>query len=401
MDIQLEEIIENKEVLFDLLDKVDVKITSQDKTKRREAYITELFFERKVLPQLTNSGAYSTGWCHYQIEKKPHWIKVILNPFTKSPSRNTDREFYKAVIKNNPKEKFFILGLNQDFQFTVWEMLKESGTTLLRVTDDCKHVEIDKMYSGLRYHLSRDKLQPSFCSTWLQKENNSSLFKLLTQRLLMNEGIPFPVDIDAIEYQEDSNKIIFHEFKRKDVCPNGSFYKEKVQLCPPWGIFKLRNKITDQLFSQSLIVKDNNQKASGNSGSIRLNNTTNQQIYSKIAELLGNEGYDLHRKYQCYGLDLSHALIVNYCEKNHFLYNHLIWDTLLYTGKKPAIPELFLIDGNLKEKAIISRSLLNQSSFYGITRTSGNDSGTFFSGVRLQLTIPLDLMNKDSITIDA
>ncbi len=61
-----------------MLDYVDCESTENNPAcKRRDAYVTEKYFETAILPVLAK-GNTNTGWCYIEHDWVRYWFKIII-----------------------------------------------------------------------------------------------------------------------------------------------------------------------------------------------------------------------------------------------------------------------------------------------------------------------------------
>jgi|GEM_PF-4500336 len=79
----------SRENIIKMLDYVDCNAINQRSSKRRDAYVTELYFENEILPGISK-GDTTTGWCYVEQGQNRHWFKAFDND--DETARSTDRE---------------------------------------------------------------------------------------------------------------------------------------------------------------------------------------------------------------------------------------------------------------------------------------------------------------------
>ena len=372
------------ELLIKILDLVD-------KGKRRDAYVTERFFEERVLPCLV-SGEYSTGWCY--VTRKingtewRYWFKV-MPPFGYEDwdtEKVIVKEIAASLLEKNRSQKVYIVYIsnkssNEDApkaryladNLEIMSLEKKNDEEWSLKNSSCPDfVDMNKMRSEIKNLLSIKSSGDGFCSEWMRGCGYTYLTKLLLQRLLMNYGLDqqWPVDVDAMEIDGDG-KLVIHEFKRKTPCPGGYYpFDKKVSNI---GTLSAINSIRKKIMKKSCC-----------------------KSFESAAEKLGyKKTPDL-----CYGLDMSHLRNFEYCCRHGIGYRYTIWDSSDYPDK-PDIKELFDINKNgrlLRPKRgvnLLSQKLDHQY-FVGFTSTHGQDSGTFSNRLRLQATIRQDTFKRIS-----
>jgi len=206
-----------------MLDYVDCESTKNNPVcKRRDAYVTEKYFETEILPVLAN-GSKSTGWCYIEHDWVRYWFKVIIN--IHDAEFDTDRAIIQKLKKIDARQEFYIVYMDSDGKnnsIALRKIIEKKGDIFLRRASS-EFCDVDRMNQEAE-RLSRLSEHPSpFSDKWLVNYKEQDLKTLLIQRLLMNIGLgkKYPLDVDAIEINDD--QLIFHEFKRKNKCPNGCF----------------------------------------------------------------------------------------------------------------------------------------------------------------------------------
>ncbi len=237
------------------------------------------------------------------------------------------------------------------------EVIENDGKQVLRKTS-LPFCDVDRMNQEAA-RLSRLSEHPSpFSDKWLVNYKEQDLKTLLIQRLLMNIGLgkKYPLDVDAIEINGD--QLIFHEFKRKNKCPNGCFI--------------VSDKILSRFDLLSILKECNENKL-----------TYGTELFNFVEERFG---YKRDETAQCFGLDMSHLSNYEYCVKNNIIYQYTIWDSGDYPGK-PDISDLFDENINPKNGIRIISKQLDASDFCGFIFTGGTNSGSFTKKLRIQATL--------------
>jgi hypothetical protein len=343
------------------LDYVDCNI--QTTSKRRDAYVTERYFESDILP-LIAKGNTSMGWCYTKHKHPRHWFKVIPNIHKDSPKRDIDRLLIKQLKKQDHLQKFYGVFVENN-TINIREFIDKGDKMSLRRLDDCSSVcNIEEMNNEMKKLSSFQEHSNPFSSKWLKTHTSEDLLSLLLQRLLMNIGLAnsFPLDVDAIELNDQ--QISFHEFKRKTKCPSGCF------------VINGKTVNTSLLFT---ILRDCKKAP-----------TTSGTLFPFVEKSLG---YVRNKNIQCYGLDLSHLDNYEYCAKNGINYVYTIWDSSNYPDK-PELIDLFNQDIKPIKEVNIFTQEINKNSFNGFIFTDGKNSGQFTHKLRVQATLRSDLFKK-------
>ena len=338
-----------------MLDYVDCDAKSKSPCKRRDAYVTEKYFEADILPVIAN-GSTSTGWCYIEENWIRHWFKVIINIHDNEAERNIDRQIIQKLKEIDERQRFFIVSIDSNL-ISLREIIEENGKPVLR-TVSVPFCDIERMnQEALRLSELPDHPAP-FSEKWLKNYGEYDLITLLIQRLLMNIGLgnKFPLDVDAIEINND--QLIFHEFKRKNKCPNGCFIIENESIS--------KSKLL------TVLRKCNEKKL----------------IYgTELFEFVEAEfGYKRDENAQCYGLDMSHLSNYEFCINNNIQYIHTIWDSGDYPDK-PDISDLFNEDIKPRNGIRLISKRLEENDFCGFIFTGGTNSGSFTTKLRIQATL--------------
>lgn len=358
---------ENKNTLLHLLEYVDFDPSSPHKSNRRDAYITELFFEKNLLSSKPNSVTF--GWCctkynwskEQEIHLSRNWYKVVPN-FLNWFSKELDRQFINFMLKKNTSQRFFFISPHDErekkshfFEIRECILLENNNYTLRKITNRFefkKLIDIESMNSEVSRLLSMvpPPIEKSFSKKWLADLDISSLIMCLVQRVLMNNGLKkhYPIDIDAIEIQNEV--VIFHEFKRKDPC------KGKVRKAKKTVNTKLLREIENGL------------------------RDTNPESY------LNDHKFEQASGINFYGLDISHIGNLEYCNNNNIKYIFTIWDSS-NVCKYPRLTDLFIPNKGPKHKPKIVSKTLSLDDFIHFTYTEGRDSGHFTNNTRVQAAI--------------
>ncbi|KTG18926.1 hypothetical protein AUR67_17380 [Pseudoalteromonas sp. XI10] len=350
----------NRNTLLHLLEYADFDPDVQRKSGRRDAYITELYFEKVVLPKIANQS--TLGWCctRYEwcnikkIHLSRHWFKVIPD-FLSWDQKELDKKFISLMRKKGSSQRFFFilpLETSESF-FVIRECVKVEGEYKLKKWNEKEGepLSLRKMNSEVDRLLNLQfEGSASFAPKWLGNLDIPRLKSLLAQRVLMNKGLKFPVDIDAIEIKNDL--LIFHEFKRKDPCRG--------------RVRKAHSPVNSRFLNHAEYEIKNNR--------------------------LDNSKLEIAHDTRFYGLDKSHIGNLEYCFENQIDYVYTIWDSS-EISKYPRLDELFTPnDGPKKQPKIVSRKL-SLSDFNHFTYTEGNESGQFTNALRVQGALEASLFN--------
>jgi hypothetical protein len=403
MEFNIKKLLSEKSLICSLLDVVDIKEDSKGNfngSKRKHAHITEKFFENRILPIITNSEYVSRGWIRFSEfgnKSKVCWIKVVFSWNENINENKVDKAFISEVLTFNPKIKFYTLGLDKYYCYTLRQLLsKENGKFFCKVNTppfiNFKGIqdELNRL-NGLIYKPAySDEL--GFCEPWLESCPVIDVFTLLTERILMNKGLFGCTDIDAIEYNPDSSKkIIFHEFKRKYPFKDNAFSKESIDIQEVENYdfrTKLQNNLNELLVNENILTKQKKTYTLAMDKGV---------AYAKIDEYLNSIEYSTDdiqngERKEYFGIDGSHCETIELCLSMGFRFTHTIWDS-----KKTESPyELLNTILNPTELVHLYSKSIHIQDLTKITRTVGPDSGSFNHGVRIQFTIDANEMRKSS-----
>lgn len=332
--------------------------------KRLPSLITEYFFSQHLknikgidLPQTVIHGwMYQGGYR----EKPRRWFKLSENTPPSDPRNKANEAFIKHIKSRRPEDRFFILKPKIQYEknlirieFDFQEILIDSKNSLYR-----RRNEATRSYQTSTKLSISEKLNaiskidlkeiPGSIEPWLQKISVPELEKIFATRSLMNFGLKYATDIDAIAYSENgkSKNIKIIEYKRK-------YPASGPRRVPPLN--DEHNKLSKYL-------------------SLFKGNT--------IPDFLSWE----KKTDSCFGLDRSHASNVNFCLKNNIEYIYLIWNSR-ETRLEELITNDFLIKKSEFNQSKINFLALNDHHFDGFSRTDGQDSGSLTEDTRFQLMI--------------
>lgn len=336
-------------------------------SKRRDAYVTEWYFETTILPQIAK-GRTSTGWCYIEEQQIRYWFIITDSTVEHTAQRETEKLIITHLKQKNQRQRFFTI-FEKGGLIAMREVVEENGNWKQKSVKDVTGIcnlklvnEKAKEFSDMPQHKS------PFSQNWLRNATAGYRKNLLLHRLLMNFGLgeKYPLDVDAIEI--NNNEIIFHEFKRKTQCPDGCFVA-----APP---------VNKKLL---LMILDKCKKSGATYG-------PNMFVY--IDKQLN---YKRNEHAKCYGLDLSHVSNNEYCQRNDIRYRLTLWDSDQYPVK-PDIQELFDSDIKPKQGIALNTAFITTSSFMGFIFTGGGNSGTFHRNLRIQATLELASFQRINIT---
>lgn len=348
------------EKINNMLDYVDCP-TDKSSTKRRDAYVTEWYFQEIILPKITKNNV-STGWCYVEHKNSRHWFKAFNNPIRDDMQRQYDRLVISLLNEKDVNQRFFSIYNNGQFIEIREILITGENWIQRRIEDGSKICNIVAINAKIKELYNKSKHNSPFSNIWLNNLSYNYKEALLLQRLLMNFGLSgkYPLDVDAIEITGD-NKLVFHEFKRKTKCPNGCFevYSRKI----------------DKRFLLEVLNK-----------SIRLKPKNEQELFEYIENRLL---YKRNENLDCYGLDLSHVSNFSFCLRNNIKYAYTIWDSSDYSDK-PSLDKLFNKNITLKGSRVLYSLDVNENSFIGFVFTNGDNSGTYNKKHRIQAALNAD-----------
>ncbi|MNY89368.1 hypothetical protein D3C78_56590 [compost metagenome] len=333
--------------------------------KRLYSLITEYFFSLHLksindinLPQTVIHGWMYQGSYH---EKPRRWFKLSENTPASDPRKKANEAFIRHIKSKRPEDRFFILKSqilpNKDLitiEFDFQEILIDSENRLYRRRNEaCRNYRASTKQSiskNLDSLAAIDIKQiPGSIDLWLNNISESELEIILATRCLMNFGLQYATDIDALVYSENDllNPIKIIEYKRK-YPTSGSrrvplLISEENKLKKYLGLFNDKNSLSDFL------------------------------SWEKKTD-------------SCFGLDRSHASNASFCLNNNIDYIYLIWNSR-ETSLEELITHDFFIKDRVFDNSNINYLNLKDHHFDGFSRTDGKDSGSLTEDTRFQLMI--------------
>jgi hypothetical protein len=343
-----------------MLDYIDCNAVSDSNSKRRDAYVTERYFETDILPMLTKGNA-STGWCYLEEKWIRNWFKVMINPSDIDGGRKTDKKIIEQLKQRDPRQRFYIVYLDSaqnTVTISIREIIKENNEWILRVPQrPLSFCDMEAMNNEALRLSALPQHPVPFSNQWLKHCDKAYLKRILIQRLFMNIALggQFPLDVDAIEV--DDGQLIFHEFKRKNKCPSGCF---------------IMNDDITRWYLLGMVKECNAKKL-----------TYGPELFEFVEQRFG---YKRDETAQCYGLDMSHLSNFEFCAAKNIVYRHTIWDSGNYPDK-PRISDLFDADIKPKKEVHLVLKDLESRDFIGFIFTKGRNSGSFTKKLRGQATM--------------
>ncbi|MDI9245981.1 hypothetical protein [Marinobacter sp. CHS3-4] len=339
-----------------MLDYVDFPKTL-NVSKRRDAYVTEWYFETSILPEITE-GQTSTGWCYVSQNRTRNWFKVTNNTGPADPQRNTDRLIITALKEKDPAQRFFSIFEDRGSVRLREIVHNQDGWRQVRPADTANICNTQLINETATTLSEKPRHKLPFAHIWLNHVPSSYKTNLLIQRLLMNFGLKkkFPLDVDAIEIND--GQLVFHEFKRKTKCADGCFIVGDIKITR-----RMLKNILDRCNAAGLPYGD--------------------KLFDFVKS---NLKYQRDTNAQCYGLDKGHLSNYEFCHKHEITFRHTIWDSSNYPNK-PNISDLFNEDQEPQKAVNLISSQITPDSFMGFIFTYGDNSGTITSDLRIQATL--------------
>lgn len=366
-----------KDVLIEWIHKVELVnkkgVWQKEFTKRLPSLVMEYFFS-KNLQQITGISLPDTiihGWMYegsYNNKKPRSWFKITEKTPADDPRTEANEEFIRTIKSRRKDDRFFVLRpkIEQrnsiiNISFDAREVLIKDATKFIKIySPECRSLEnsinskIDRnlqVLSGISIHGISESIRD-----WLVNIDIESIESILASRCLMNFGLDFPKDIDALMYSKIN----------KDYSLSIIEYKRKYPTSGPRRIPPFINE---------------------------------KYILSDYLEILNKEislaEYTSWKKdtQPCFGLDRSHANNVYFCLNTNINYIYIIWNSNDRNLENLITKEL-LIKRHTFDNSEIRFLQLQQNSFDGISRTDGKDSGSFTKETRFQLMIKMDDFSK-------
>ncbi|MGV3468125.1 hypothetical protein [Limnobacter sp.] len=369
MDIQFNY---KPEQVLQMLEEVDF-LDRKDGSKRRDAYVTEWYFENLLTGNLANlNSQISTGWLYKDDRNNGirHWVKIIDRSSYSDEERKADGAILNALHRTFQKDqcrghRFHKFSYEKN-RIKVVTLKKDNGSwkqvppdqALVKILTTAKLKDaLEKLSKPISKSGSEHK---GFAQIWLKGMDEKYLRSLLLQRLFMNFTLPYSLDVDAIELLED--KLTFHEFKRKTPCPQGHFPLNTVNSFDLSDIEKQSRKFKLKCSPQELF--DFLKK------SFQVERDTNTSVF---------------------GLDLSHFKMLEFCHHLGIAYRYCIWNSshCMAQYKDPATLDDLFDPVTMKTKNgcyLISNNLVPTYA-KGFVFTGWGKSGSFSPNtLRIQAT---------------
>jgi len=333
----------NREIISEMLHRMDAG-------KRLEAIVTELVFRRTYgYSELSPAATY--GWMTTDSSCAERRKKFGRDWYICAKSVNEIASCTSALINAFERKDY------RFFLVTDIVIHNSAGTVEFRV------LKLENNEGGVQAYLDKaitadlmEKVNArvrrvhgqAAISTWsilpyLQHVESDELLSLYTSRCLMDFGLDFPTDIDAVDVS--SGKLIVYEFKRKD--PSDSYYMPNSHVSlPSYG--KYFENVKKSL----------------------LNNQGNSTRNDTHSELITNHNATFYEM-QCYGLDYrSHVKNFITCNFNGVVYRYVIWNRSQDPIPEMVAPNLFPLGS-----FILMQADLKPASFAGFNFTEPRKSG--------------------------
>lgn len=374
----------------DLLEKIRkhllvrwLHIVEENKTKRIGGLVFELCFTEyltsRLMPSL-NFRQISHGWFYTTIAEDKNDIRFWFRLGTELSE--TDELFIRKL--SGLGHRFFSItydllatGTNVIEQKRpalschVAEIVSSRGSMNIQETAASENMagQINRRINraigakqAQRFH--RPILLPFL--EWFQNQSVQVLKNLFVTRVLMNFGLAAPVDTDAIALSKNG-RLVLVEFKRKN---------------PAKVAMRMGGKVPAERYAQLAIEIDS---------LISHHHLDSESAKSLFDEELKKKGL-VWSGPGCFGLDLSHYETVKLCQTAGMDYVYLIWDWTAEKESKNVDPVEDL--NNVLDSALAPRTWpllkigsLLPDSISGLTRTVGDDSGSFNRKLRVQVVI--------------
>jgi hypothetical protein len=351
--------------------------------KRAAALVTELCFSEVLLPAIAPSlglTGVTSGWFFVPAggEKKiRHWFKVfesvpVLNTTEQKfiaglSARDSAHRFFAIIAKLEPKTVPGCRGSVPGITVEVSEFTK--GGSECSCDTSLAKAYAEDLSGNMR--LAEERFGRIFgaahqhvLAPWLNDTDPETLRSLVIGRCILNFGFSAPRDLDALALDADGAPVLL-EFKRKDPAGGSWSANDRDGLKHTLAAFEIDARV-------SLLPK---------------NPAVGKVIFKREAE---SRGFTWCR-YPAYGLDLSHFDTVCMCEERDMAYIYLVWDCKTERlDKSEDAVQVFerIIGRNLQPLRWpdLKWKCITRADASGITYTGGSDSGSYKTGVRVQVT---------------
>lgn len=356
------------EQILRMLEEVDF-LDREDGSKRRDAYVTEWYFEKLLTGNLADPASQiSTGWLYKDDWEKKirHWVVIIDRTSYSDEERKANTDILSALhqtVQKDSRTTHMFHNISFDTEKIIITTLREKDNSWVQIqpnTNLINILDIERLTAALPRLLPPVSTHGGFAPIWLERMGPIYLRSLLLQRLVMNFALPGCLDIDAIELS--GKKLIFHEFKRKTLCPNGHFPQNKIKSYDLSEKLKQCKKMKGEFTPQELF-----------------------EFLQKEFKVIRAEDSKV------FGLDLFHFKMLEFCHRCDITYRYSIWnssDCQAQYRDHPALKDLF-DPVTMKPKngcSLISGSVKPADS-KGFVFTGWGQSGSFHPKVlRIQAT---------------
>lgn len=357
--------------------------------KRLPGLITEAYFERALGQRLWRGmpTEFSPGWA-YRTEfgsDRRSWFKL-----SDGTSCELNHAFVRQLLACRPADQFFIVRASLNGQlhegvpairFELQRTDGDRGASSRLDQSNAKDLAASIQQEVEKALLARSGL------VWDERIahrfrgfDTHSLQQLLFMRCLMNFGKLYLTDVDAIARTE-AGQLEFIEFKRKTPAVG----KDAWQVVPtPHGdaAAEFYIKQAEQLGGRfNPLPADFAQLSTSEKKKTML--AANRELN---AYLRSSSSWQQATPCLGFGLDLSHVRNVQLADAVGMNYRYIIWNSDLRSPD-----ELFRDDDLVPrhEQTLLSL-LVRPQHFDRLTKTVGEDSGTYTGKLRFQLVIPME-----------
>ncbi|MEQ5833824.1 hypothetical protein [Marinobacter sp. NFXS9] len=354
-----------KSVYVDLL-------LANEKPKRIEGILQEQFFERSLVPRMKEGTSFSFGWARTGGQWEPTtWWKIIDsdNPHDDSLANAKFIEFLtqtcgEKVIEVHAclkakSEKTVGLDVNvleyRDGQISPSKAYQDKVEFRLK-----KKGWVNRNYTESKIPRDNEAYRKHF-----EALSEQELNRLLVTRILLNNGLGYPVDIDVVFSRNEAFGVV--EYKRKD--PMYGHFPFIQHRSETESFLRLLQKDFRDYLSEQDPLKGQNEPELDYE-------TAREYLWSFIKDDDRWINVSEYIEEPCFGLDLSHLKTAEFCRTHGLHYRYLIWNhaspkpgkSLLSTKLIPHLPDEKVLFQTYKNRALVVE---------GLNLTIGIDSGSF------------------------
>lgn len=350
-------------------------ILATEKPKRLEGILQEQFFERSLVPKMEDGTTFSFGWVRTWCKKSKRRVWCHIIDRDNPPKDSVTSARFTEFLANNCGEPLVKIKAG----------LKAESNKLVGLDIDVLEYKDNRWQPSMEYEALVEGClhDKGWLSRWsvnhkIPQENRpfrdhfealtaAELNRLLVTRVLLNNGIGYPVDIDAVFLRNGAFGVV--EYKRKDPMQGHFAFVEQ----PPDMENFLTNLKKD--FINFLSTNDAMERES------RINyETVRKYFWMFIQRDHRGRLISQYEKESCFGLDVSHFRMAEFCKKLGMHYRYLIWN-----HARPGEGESLLSEELLPVLEDEQLLFLTNKSRYlvvdGLNLTIGNDSGSFTGNV--------------------